>query len=297
MQKITPFFWFNDNAEEAVNFYTSIFKNSKIGAIARYGAEGAEIGGRKEGSVMTVEFELEGQQFTALNGGPMFGFSPAVSFFVSCDTEEEIDTLWKKLSDGGMVMMEFQAYPFSKKYGWLNDKFGVSWQLNLAPYSQKITPCLMFVGDKAGKAEEAMKMYTGLFENSEIEMIARYEAGEHDVEGYVKHAKFSLDGNKFMAMDSSGPHKFSFTQAISFIIGCDTQKQVDTFWDKLGEGGEYQQCGWLQDKYGVVWQVIPTILGTLVSDPDPAKSQRVMHAMFQMVKLDIATLQKAYDGK
>jgi predicted 3-demethylubiquinone-9 3-methyltransferase (glyoxalase superfamily) len=120
MPKITPFLWFNGQAEEAAKFYTSIFKNSKIGKIARYGKEGREVHGRQAGSVMTVEFELDGQKVIALNGGPQFKFTEAVSFSVDCKSQQEVDTYWNKLSEGGEESM----------CGWLKDKFGLSWQIN-----------------------------------------------------------------------------------------------------------------------------------------------------------------------
>jgi predicted 3-demethylubiquinone-9 3-methyltransferase (glyoxalase superfamily) len=157
MQKITPFLWFDNQAEEAVNYYISIFKNSKILNMACYGDDGAKASGRPKGSVMTVSFQLDGQQFVALNGGPVFSFSPAISFVVNCQTQQEIDGLWEKLS----------------------------------------------------------------------------------------------------------------------------------------AGGEQQQCGWLKDKYGVTWQIVPTALGELLSNPDATKAQRVMQAMLQMNKLDINVLQQA----
>ncbi|HZM05020.1 MAG TPA: VOC family protein [Candidatus Saccharimonadales bacterium] len=119
MQKITPFLWFNNNAEEAAKFYTSIFKNSKVGKISRYGEEGEKVSGRPKGSVMTVEFQLEGQKFVALNGGPQFKFTEAVSFVVSCGTQAEVDWFWRKLSAGGT---EIQC-------GWLKDKYGLAWQI------------------------------------------------------------------------------------------------------------------------------------------------------------------------
>lgn len=289
--------WFENQAEEAADFYVSIFHKSKIGNIARYDDASAEVSGRPKGSVMTIEFQLEGQTFSALNGGPEFKFSPAVSFFVSCETERELEGLWAKLIDGGKALMALDKYPFSKKYGWLEDKFGVSWQLNLAPYDQKITPALLFVGSQNGKAEEAMNMYVSLFENSKVEMVDRYVAGDGDTEGAVKHAKFSLDGYKFIAMDSGLEHAFDFSQAISFLVNCKTQAEVDKFWQALSEGGEKQVCGWLRDKYGITWQVTPTILDELLNDPDKEKASRVMQAMLKMTKIDIAELQKAADAK
>jgi predicted 3-demethylubiquinone-9 3-methyltransferase (glyoxalase superfamily) len=119
MQKISPFLWFDDQAEEAANFYTSIFKNSKVGHISRYDAAAAKVAGRPEGSVLTVSFQLEGQDFTALNGGPAFKFSEAISFSVACEDQDEIDYFWDKLS----------AHPESEQCGWLKDKFGLSWQI------------------------------------------------------------------------------------------------------------------------------------------------------------------------
>ena len=120
-QKIVPFLWFNNNAEEALDFYTSIFKESKIGDVMRYGKEGYEIHGREEGTVMTVEFEIEGQKFLALNGGPIFKFNEAISFQVYCETQEEVDYYWEKLSEGGDEK--------ARQCGWLKDKYGVSWQI------------------------------------------------------------------------------------------------------------------------------------------------------------------------
>jgi predicted 3-demethylubiquinone-9 3-methyltransferase (glyoxalase superfamily) len=291
MQKIIPHLWFDNQAEEAMHFYTSIFHHSKVGNITRYG----EAGPRPQGSVMTASFELEGQQFVALNGGPYFTFSPAVSFFVNCETQEEVDELWKKLSAGGTVLMELQKYPFSEKYGWLEDPFGVSWQLNLASHTPKITPAFLFVGECHGKAEEAIQFYVSLFEHSSVIRIERYGAGEEAPEGTVKYAMFSLNGQQFIAMESNGEHPFTFTPAISFLVNCQTQQEVDQRWETFSEGGEQEDCGWLRDKYGVSWQIVPTMLGELLGDPDPGKSQRVMQAMLQMKKIDIKTLKHAYE--
>ena len=292
MQKIVPFLWFDGKAEEAMNFYTTIFENSKIGRITRYG----EAGHGPKGTVMSVTFQLEGQEFYALNGGPEFTFTQAISFFVNCDTQEEIDALWGKLSENGTVFMEMNSYPFSEKFGWIMDQFGVSWQLNLEGTMQKINPFLMFVGAQYGKAEEAMNFYTSIFENSSIASIERYKADEDEPEGTVKCATFLINRQEFMAIDSNGPHSFTFTPAISFFVNCETQEEVDEFWEKLSEGGEKHGPGWIKDKYGLSWQIVPNILDKLLNDPDPEKSQRVMQAMMQMEKLDIEKLKEAYNG-
>jgi predicted 3-demethylubiquinone-9 3-methyltransferase (glyoxalase superfamily) len=298
MQKITPFLWFDNQAEEAAKFYTSLFKNAKIGSIARYGKEGYEIHRREAGSVMTVEFELAGYKLIGLNGGPLFKFTPAISFFVVCETEAEVDTLWQKFSQDGMALMPLQKYDWSAKYGWLLDKYGLSWQVSLGKkedVGQFITPSLLFVGKQHGRAEEALRLYTSIFKNSDVVGILRYGAGETDPEGTVKHAQFRLNGEVFMAMDSALEHPFTFTEAISFFVNCETQKEVDHFWEKLSEGGEKSRCGWLKDKFGVSWQIVPTVLGKMMQDKDPQKAGRVMQAMLQMDKIDIKTLQQAYE--
>ncbi len=294
MQKITPFLWFDDQAEEAVNFYTSIFKNSKIGSIARYDEAGAKVSGRPKGTVMTVAFQIEGQEFTALNGGPIFQFSPAISFFVYCKTEKEINDLFAKLSAGGQVRMALDKYSFSERYAFVSDKFGVSWQLMLSPAQPHITPCLLFVGKDLGKAEAAVRFYTTVFKHASISHMSHYEKGEPGQAGTVKHSSFLLEGQEFIAMDGTGPHKFTFNESISFVVNCETQGEVDYYWEKLSEGGKEVQCGWLKDKYGVSWQVVPTILARLIQDKDPEKSKSVMKAMLQMIKIDIKLLKQAY---
>ncbi|MDP4240051.1 MAG: VOC family protein [Bacteroidota bacterium] len=290
-QKIIPFLWFDGKAEEAMNFYLSAFKNSKAESIIRYG----ESGPGPAGSVMSTIFTLEGQYFYALNGGPEFTFTPASSFYVSCKNLQEIKRLWKKLSEGGSVMMELGKYPFSLQYGWLQDQFGVSWQLILSSDTPQITPFFMFCGDQQGKAEQAMNFYTSVFKNSGIIHIVRYNEKDVGQAGAVIHAKFSLSGQNFMAMDSAISQDFSFSPALSYFVNCKTQREIDGLWEKLTEGGEEIQCGWLKDKFGVTWQIVPTVLGELLNDPNPEKSSRVMQAMLQMVKIDISALKKAYN--
>jgi predicted 3-demethylubiquinone-9 3-methyltransferase (glyoxalase superfamily) len=243
---------------------------------------------------MTIAFRLAGLEFTALNGGPEFAFTPAVSFFVYCETPEEIDELWNKLSDGGMALMELGQYPFGERFGWVMDRYGVSWQLNLVRTPQKITPFLLFVGAQHGRAGLAIQEYTTLFPNSSIKNIERFGPGEGETEGTIKHASFVLEGVEFMAMESGLDHPFTFTPATSFFVNCQNQAEVDYYWEKLSEGGEKSQCGWLTDKFGVSWQIVPTVLGEMMSDPDPEKANRVTKAMLKMTKLDIGLLEQAY---
>ena len=154
---------------------------------------------------------------------------------------------------------------------------------------QKITPFLWF----DGKAEEAMNFYTSIFKNSRIGSITRCGEGGPGPKGTVMSATFQLDGQEFMALNG-GPH-FTFSPAISFFVNCETQEEVDELWEKLSEGGEIQRCGWLKDKYGVSWQIIPSVLGAMLQDKDARKSKKAMQAMLQMKKIDIKSLKQAVE--
>jgi len=297
-QKITPNLWFDKEAEEAARFYTSLFKNSEILEMSHYSEAGQEIHGQKPGSVMTVDFAIDGYRFTALNGGPEFKFNPSISFFANRESEEEVNTLWEQLSEGGSVLMPLQKYPFSKRYGWLSDRYGLSWQISVADVGgARIIPSLMFVGERAGKAEEAINFYTSVFSNSKVGELFRHAAGqEPDKEGTIAYGPYSLAGQHFAAMDSAQTHEFGFNEAISFIVDCKDQIEVDYFWKKLSAVPESEVCGWLKDKFGVSWQIVPTVLGQLLADPDRAKADRTMEAMLKMKKLDIAELKAAADA-
>jgi|WetSurMetagenome_2_1015567.scaffolds.fasta_scaffold30552_2 predicted 3-demethylubiquinone-9 3-methyltransferase (glyoxalase superfamily) len=295
-QRINPFLWFDNNAEEAVNLYISVFKNAGINTVTHYGAEGAKASGRKKGSVMTIAFQIEGQEFVAINGGPVFQINPTVSFFVNADSPQEIDGLWDKLSEGGTIMMKLDKYPFSERYGWIQDRYGVSWQLILPCRKQKIAPCLMFTGSQHKKAEEAIHFYISVFKNSGIIQLEHYGA-DQGPEGAVIHSKFVLDGQEFIAMDSHMHLPHNFNPAVSLVVNCETQDEIDYYWEKLSEGGDEraQQCGWLQDKYGLSWQIIPVAWNKIMRDSDPGKSERAMKAVLQMKKIDIKAVQRSIE--
>ncbi|SEW17933.1 VOC family protein [Natrinema salifodinae] len=298
MQKITPNLWFDGDAEDAVNRYTSIFDDSSIGPTSRYDEASAEALGRPVGGVLTINFELESQSFVALNGGPQFEFTPAISFIVNCPTTAAVEELWAQLSRGGEELMPLDSYPFSVRYGWTEDEYGVSWQVihDGSISERKIVPSLMFVGERCGQAEEAMAYYTSVFDGAEVNDVARYSPDQQpDKEGTVMFADFTLCSQRFAAMDSAREHGFDFTEAISFIVDCADQEEVDYFWESLtADGGEEGQCGWLKDRYGVSWQVVPTVLPELLRDEDTEKAGRATKAMLQMGKIDIQTLEEAH---
>lgn len=292
-KSITPCLWFDDQAEEAIKFYTSLFPNSRIGKIMRYGKEGFEYHQKHEGSVMTVEFKLNGQPFLVLNGGPDFQFNESVSFYVYCGSEERINFLYEKLTEGGSVNMPLDKYDWTKKYAWVKDKFGVSWQLDIENLNspQKIVPSLLFVNEKFNRVKEAINHFTSIFPNSEVIMEFPFDKSMNLPEDTLLFAQFKLNGYLFNLMSGGTlKHEFDFNESISFIIYCETQGEIDYYWQKLTEGGEEVQCGWLKDKFGISWQVVPTILNELLRDPQ--KSSKAMNAVFAMKKFDIETLIK-----
>jgi predicted 3-demethylubiquinone-9 3-methyltransferase (glyoxalase superfamily) len=278
----------------------SIFENSEILNIKRYPNEPMPKPWEGlENKILTAIFKLSQIKFLALDGGDYFKFNPSVSLFVNCSTLEEVDKIFNKLAEGGSILMPLAEYPFSKRYGWLSDKYGLSWQIHFGEGRQRITPAFLFVGEMHGRCEEAINFYTSIFKNSKINQIARYEKGEPGEEGKIKYSSFDLEGQQFIAMESNLPHKFSTNGAISQYVECETQEEVDYYWEKLREGSNQnaEQCGWLQDKFGFSWQIIPKILGEYILDPDKEKSDRVFQAMLKMKKIDIEVLERAYRGE
>ena len=212
---------------------------------------------------------------------------------MNLENEEEIQQIWDKLSEGGQVLMPLNTYPWSPKYGWCADRYGVNWQLMKNHTSRTaVLPALMFCQENSGKAEEAIHFYTSLFPNSSIIELSRYEKGEPDVEGNIKYAQFELNQLPFTAMDSSGPHAFTFSEGVSFIVTVDTQEEIDFYWNSLiGTQGSAGKCGWLKDAYGLSWQVVPSCLGKFMSNP--ATAPKATYAFLQMSKFDISALEKA----
>jgi len=301
MQKITPHLWFDKEAREAAEFYASIFPNSKV-------TNTTTLHDTPSGDTDIVSFEIAGQQFMAISAGPLFKFNPSVSFFVNFDPSRDkdarksIDSLWEKLSEGGTALMPLDKYPFSERFGWVQDKYGLTWQLILTnPEGEErpfIVPSLMFVRGVAGHAEEAINFYLSVFKDSKMGLISRYGKGqEPDKEGTVMFADFMLEGQWFAAMDSAHEHNFAFNEAISFLVQCDTQEEIDYYWEKLSAVPESEQCGWLKDKYGLSWQISSSALQEMMTNGTREQIDRVTQAFLPMKKFNVAELQKAYEGK
>jgi predicted 3-demethylubiquinone-9 3-methyltransferase (glyoxalase superfamily) len=299
-QKITPFLWFDDRAEEAMNFYVSIFPNSEINQLKKWPEKTPfPAESTKPGTVQQGVFTLDGLQFCAFDAGPMFRFNPSISFFAVFETDTEINTLWKQLIDGGEALMPLDRYDWSERYGWVTDRFGVTWQLmkgTLSDVGQRITPLIMFSGNQRGNAEEAMNLYMSLFEDSTSDMVSRYGKGTSVPEHMINHARFHLANQGFMVMDNGTEHQIPFTEAISFYVNCKDQKEVDYFWNKFTEEGSESVCGWLKDKFGVSWQIVPKFLTEKLVLDEPEKRQKLFEAINQMKKLDVAKLEEAYNS-
>ncbi len=293
MPGITPHLWFDTQAQEAAELYTSLFDSSGVTDVTT-------LRDTPSGDCDVVSFTLAGQPFQAISAGPEFKFTPSISFRIDCATTEEVDDHWNLLNEGGETLMPLDSYPFSDHYGWTNDRFGLSWQVmhvGSGDIPQKIVPQLMFVGDVYGKAEEAIKLYTSDFPNSKIGELRRHGPGaDPDSENSVQFAAFTLDGFHLAAIDSAHEHNFSFNEAVSLIVSCEGQDEIDYYWERMSAVPEAEQCGWLKDRFGVSWQIVPRKMDEMIRTADDETVRRVTQSFLPMKKLDLAALETAYAG-
>ncbi|WP_174615147.1 VOC family protein [Virgibacillus ihumii] len=294
MQKIVPHLWYDREAKEAVQFYMGLFEDSKLLNVT-------VLEETPSGDSEIVSFQLAGQEFQAISAGPYFTFNPAVSLMVACDSVEEVNAKWEALIDGGTALMPLGEYPFNKWYGWVQDKYGLTWQLMLrddGQAEQKITPNLLFSSDACGKAEEAIRFYADVFADAEIGSIHKYEADEAQTsKAKVKYADFQLSGMHFTAMDHGMEGDFHFNEAFSLMVNCKDQEEIDYFWDKLSAVPEAEQCGWVKDKFGVSWQIVPDNMEEVLFKGPKDEARRAADAMLKMKKMDIRALEMARAGK
>lgn len=307
MQKVVPHLWFDKEAGEAAEFYTAIFPESSI-------TGDSTMTGSPSGDGRMLTFELWNQKFWAVNAGPLFKINPSISFMVNFDplffgesddpaaaAREKLDEVWNKLVEGGSVLMPIDQYPFSQRYGWVMDRFGVSWQLILTnPEGEprpSILPSLMFVGDQCGNAEEAIRFYCSVFPDSRIGGIHHYpETPGPDKEGTVMFADFQLSDSWFAAMDSAQAHQFGFNEAVSLLINCEDQAEMDYFTQQMSAVPEAEQCGWIKDKFGVSWQISPIALEEMLIRGSSGQIDRVSQALFPMKRIDLAALEEVFNS-
>lgn len=290
--KIVPHLWFDKEAKEAANFYVSIFPNSKLKGITT-------ISGTPGGDADIVSFSLWGSDFMAINAVPIFKFNPSISLFVYCGSEKEIDRIYKALMDGGQAMMPLDKYPWSPKYAWVQDKYGLTWQLDMDEINsqQKILPSLLFVNEKQTKVKEALNFYHDTFPNSRMILEAPYDKSSNLPEGSLLFAQYNLSGSLMNAMSSALKHDYDFNEAVSLMVYCENQEEIDYYWEKFTREGQEQPCGWLKDKYGVSWQIVPRAMDKMMSTANKEQLDRVTKVMLTMMKLDLKKLQDAYDNR
>ena len=268
---IYPAIWFSEAAKEAFQDYVAIFPNSRV----------------IESNPVVVSAKLNGVPFIGINGGPYFKPNPAISFMVTCETGEEIDRLWEMIVEDGEVLMPLDSYPWSPYYGWISDKNNVSWQLYLGTLEnlndQAIVPTLVFCGAQQGKCKEAISFYKSVFRDFTDEGSMSYPDG--DRQGQILQWQFVVNGLTLMAADSAEDHDFSFNEALSFVIPCESQTEIDYYWAAMTERGEESRCGWCKDPYGVSWQIVPHNIDELLRN-NPAANK----ALMRMNKISIADL-------
>lgn len=296
MRPIIPCLALTKGAKEAARFYCSAFPRSKL-------TSSATLHGTPSGDLDVLTFTLGGQPFMAFDGGPYFKPNPSISFIVTFSAKKDKsarkkqDALWHKLSRGGKTLMPLAKYFFSERYGWVQDRFGVSWQLILDDSKRPpIVPSLMFTGKVAGKAEDAFKLYLKVFKPSKRGAAARYPKGGPDA-GTLMYSDWRLNGQWLAAMDSAAEHTFAFDEGVSLVVPCRTQRELDAFARKLSADPKFDQCGWVKDKWGVSWQIWPTAMGEMLTKGTRAQVDRVTQAFMPMKRYDLAALKKAFAGK
>jgi len=291
MQRIVPNIWFDHTAAEAAEFYTSVFPNARVVDTQHYPTEGLlDFQADMAGEVLTVEFEIDGYRMIGINAGSEFRPNPSVSFFVNFDpsvdpdARRHLDELWVALSDGGKALMPLQEYPHSPHYGWIEDRYGVSWQLMLTDPAGEprpfLIPSIMFGSAVRGRAREALDFYTSVFDGR-VGGVFTYPPEAGEVAGEVMFADFQLLGQWFATMDAAD-QDFTFTCGVSLMVNCHGQDELDRYWDRLSAVPDAEVCGWCADEYGLSWQVVPDNLDELMAKPGAYAK------LMAMSKIDIA---------
>lgn len=293
MQKIIPHLWFDKEAVEAAKWYVSLFENSRIIGITT-------IPDTPSGDTELVDFQLANLRFSAISAGPYFAFNPAISLMIACGTSQEVDRLHANLSSGGKELMPLDEYPFSKRYAWVEDRYGLSWQLMLVENieeHQRIRPTLLFSADVCGKAEDAINYYVSIFKEANKGFINHYATGEAmDKRANVNYGEANIYGTQFIAMDHGYGGDYTFNEAFSFMVLCEDQEEIDYYWNKLSYVPEAEQCGWVKDQFGLSWQITPANMNEVLMKGSTEEVKRVTEAFLKMKKFDLATLEKARLG-
>ena len=279
-------------AVEAVDFYVGLFPESQAGRIDVFENSGSD----GEETIFAGEFSLAGRNMQLIGAHPHQQPNPSISLKFAASDRTTVERIGRSLLDGGAELMPFGSYPWSDYFGWVVDRYGISWQVLVEPdRPAQLAPALMFVGDQNGRAAEAIELYTSLFPDSGVEVLQRFGDEDADQRGNVFFAKIRLAGRRFDVTDSGVGHAFGFNDMVSLAVLCDGQDEVDRYWNGLlSGGGEPVQCGWLKDRFGVSWQIVPRRLNELLRSSDSSGAAAVMRCMLGQVKIDLAELETAY---
>lgn len=288
---ISPCVWFQSEGHLAMDRYASVVPGAAQLTSSNYPDETPGRHGMAGGHPLMVVHRLGPTMMQALNGGPQYRPNPAVSYVLQLETGEQVDAAWTALVENGEVLMPLQAYAWSERYGWCNDRWGVSWQVLLTPTAEVgvVASALLFTGARAGRADAAMSRYASLFPDANV--LVRQTTEGADGGTRLQHAQLRVGGHVLWFGDSDIDHAFTFSPGNSLVATCDTQDEIDHLWHALSAVPEAEACGWLVDEFGVSWQIVPRQLGSLMSDP--ALAGHVMPALLQMKKLDLAALRDA----
>ncbi|PZP41316.1 MAG: hypothetical protein DI598_18360 [Pseudopedobacter saltans] len=225
---------------------------------------------------------------------PILNRIPVFPFFITLESEQELKSIWDRLVVDGKIMMELKDYAWSPLYGWLEDQYGVCWQLSLGKISEvgkSIVPFLMFCDQQQGNAAEAIAFYQGLMSPQQEPFIVHYAPEQVHINATVVHSRFYIGKNLFMAMDGGVPQPFNFDEGVSFAIHCQNQEEVDYYWDKITAKGTESVCGWCKDQFGISWQIVPVQIYEILKDPE--RRENFFRIMTKMKKLIISDLEKA----
>lgn len=280
MRKFSSCLWVDDHVEEMVKVYTEVFSSVKRKVTKFYQTDQHGT----IGDILTLSLEIDNQEFVILNGGPEFKLTPAISYVIEASSSVAAQAIWDKLAPKGQVLMELEEST-GQLFGWLNDEFGVSWQITVGEGPETIIPCILFIHQQFGKAEEAMETWGKYFGELERDVLI------NNPDGTVQFAKFTLHGQPFIVMDNDFNHQFELTMGNSFCVYCENQEEIDRLWEAVTSQGEESQCGWMVDKFGVSWQTTTHDMDTLLRSTNP-KAAEITEALYKMKKIDIDYLRE-----
>lgn len=294
MQKIVPHLWFDKEALEAAELYLSLFEDSKLSGTVI-------LPDTPSGDAMIVDFNLAGVNFNALSGGPFFRFNPSVSLMVACRDQEEVTRLYTALKKGGQELMPLDSYPFSPWYAWIEDRYGLSWQLMLVEDPEsvpRIRPVLLFAGDALGKAEDFIETCLSVFPHAKKGEVSYYQPGEpHHEKARINYGEITIEGFPLVVMDHGEGGDFTFNEAFSFIVNCTDQAEMDYYWEKLSYVPEAEQCGWLKDQHGISWQIVPSDMNSILFEGTDEEVRRITEAFLEMKKIELKELERVRIGE